>query len=205
MTCGNRLDDEAAYCGRCGARTGQPVLAAPNPAAPIPPFAPRSDPPHQPTRHSQTADFFSRFVAFVMDSIFSGLAPIIPGLVIAVALILLVGGAQGDPASVAEESAQDNQQRDAAIAGFYLGYIAGWFVYHWISNATGGGWGKRIVGIRVISLDTNRAPTAGAAFLRALVSVVSGTLYLGYLWALWDPQRRTWHDKASGTTVIYVR
>lgn len=38
---------------------------------------------------------------------------------------------------------------------------------------------------------------------RAVFSLISGyALFLGYLWALWEPQRRTWHDLIAGTKVV---
>jgi uncharacterized RDD family membrane protein YckC len=43
------------------------------------------------------------------------------------------------------------------------------------------------------------------AFVRGLASVLSfGLLGLGYLWALKDPERQTWHDKIAGTYVVKV-
>ena len=43
---------------------------------------------------------------------------------------------------------------------------------------------------------------AVARFLASLLSWLPGGL--GYLWILWDPQRRAWHDRLSGTLIKYV-
>jgi uncharacterized RDD family membrane protein YckC len=41
--------------------------------------------------------------------------------------------------------------------------------------------------------------------MRAGFSLLSGyALFVGYLWALWEPQRRTWHDLIAGTRVVPV-
>jgi uncharacterized RDD family membrane protein YckC len=38
------------------------------------------------------------------------------------------------------------------------------------------------------------------------MSYVSGiALLLGYLWTLWDPEKRTWHDMVADTRVYRVR
>jgi uncharacterized RDD family membrane protein YckC len=40
-------------------------------------------------------------------------------------------------------------------------------------------------------------------FLRALLAIIFGAFFaLGYLWALWDPNGQTLHDKFAGTLVI---
>jgi RDD family len=41
------------------------------------------------------------------------------------------------------------------------------------------------------------------AFVRALVSSLSAlALFLGYLWMLWEPRRRTWHDIVADSLVV---
>ncbi len=48
-----------------------------------------------------------------------------------------------------------------------------------------------------------RAPTFGQVVIRVLVSVPSALAFgLGYIWALFHPQRQTWHDLAADTIVI---
>lgn len=65
--------------------------------------------------------------------------------------------------------------------------------------------GKWAVGIRVVDGRTAGRLPVGRAFARTLVrSFASGTLLLGYLWMLWDDQRRTWHDLAADSRVVQV-
>jgi uncharacterized RDD family membrane protein YckC len=33
--------------------------------------------------------------------------------------------------------------------------------------------------------------------------VISGILFLGFLWILFDNRRQGWHDKLAGTIVVY--
>lgn len=64
--------------------------------------------------------------------------------------------------------------------------------------------GKKAMKIRVIDFDTG-GPIETRAWVRSIVRVVSGfACGLGFLWALWDPQKQTWHDKAAGSVVVPV-
>jgi uncharacterized RDD family membrane protein YckC len=51
--------------------------------------------------------------------------------------------------------------------------------------------------------EDEAVPGWGRCLLRFLVSLLSAAVAgLGYLWALFDPQRRTWHDLASRSVLI---
>ncbi|MBI3547870.1 MAG: RDD family protein [Elusimicrobia bacterium] len=59
--------------------------------------------------------------------------------------------------------------------------------------------GKKAMKLRVVS---DAAMDSKRSFARALSSLLSGyILFLGYLWAIWDKERRTWHDHIVGTRV----
>ena len=62
--------------------------------------------------------------------------------------------------------------------------------------------GKRVFGLRVVSLD-GRAPSPGRAALREAGSALSWlTLNLGHLMALVPPRRQSLHDRLAGTRVV---
>jgi uncharacterized RDD family membrane protein YckC len=62
--------------------------------------------------------------------------------------------------------------------------------------------GKKILKLKVVTLD-NRALDWKIALVRTLFTFVSFTVAcVGYLWALWEKERRTWHDLIAGTRVI---
>lgn len=62
-----------------------------------------------------------------------------------------------------------------------------------------------VTGIRVISFDSRGSIGMGRSAIRYVVSLVSGFAFLiGYLWAIWDPEKQTWHDKAAGSVVVPV-
>jgi uncharacterized RDD family membrane protein YckC len=65
--------------------------------------------------------------------------------------------------------------------------------------------GKMLLGVRVQRMDGSNVGY-GRSFIRALgytVSIFFGS-FLGFLWALWDRNNQTWHDKIAGTEVIRV-
>lgn len=64
--------------------------------------------------------------------------------------------------------------------------------------------GMRFLAIRVTLADGSRGITFGRAFRRVLAVILSLLpLGLGYLVILWDPRRRAWADRMTGTEVIY--
>jgi len=70
----------------------------------------------------------------------------------------------------------------------------------WMYGATPG---KMLAKIRVIYVYDLDNPSPTRAVLRAAVRVLSETIfYLGFLWAMLNPKRESWHDKAAGTLVI---
>ncbi|TQN32896.1 putative RDD family membrane protein YckC [Haloactinospora alba] len=87
------------------------------------------------------------------------------------------------------------------------------FCYRWIPHGRSGQtWGKRIMGIRLVKLETGQPPGLGSSFVRELLFQLlnmatcgAGNL-LDLLWPLWDePNRQTLHDKAVSTVVVAVR
>lgn len=73
-------------------------------------------------------------------------------------------------------------------------------LYATVSWARGGQTlGMRPWRLQLVAMDGGR-PQRAALWLRYAVgtlSLLAGGL--GFWWALFDPQRRTWHDRASGT------
>jgi len=87
--------------------------------------------------------------------------------------------------------------RTAAIA-----WIVVYLLYETFGNAMGQTLGKKVFGIQVIALDGTRLGF-GRSFLRALGYFVSTPLMnLGFLWSLFEPRSRTWHDLMAGSMVI---
>lgn len=84
----------------------------------------------------------------------------------------------------------------------YLG-LAGWALYQvafwsWKGTTVGG----IIVGIHGVRVD-GRPMDFSVALIRHLASYFSAAAcLLGFLWAAWDPEKQSWHDKIAGTFVV---
>jgi uncharacterized RDD family membrane protein YckC len=84
---------------------------------------------------------------------------------------------------------------------FSLGAFVG-LGYFWYFNARGQTLGQATVGIRIINAAGN-PPGAARALGRVLASLLSGLAFgLGYIWAAFHGQHRTWHDSIAGTWVV---
>jgi uncharacterized RDD family membrane protein YckC len=77
---------------------------------------------------------------------------------------------------------------------------ATWFLYlAWCWRRGGMTVGMRAWRVRIETLQGG-TPGWGACLLRFLVSLLSGAAAgAGFLWSLFDRDRRCWHDIASGT------
>ncbi len=140
------------------------------------------------TKHDQTfaqesaqlAGLVSRVVANILDGIV---------LVLVATLLLFVlsraGGSLGGPL--------------VQFIGLALPVVYHW--YFW-TRRDGQTPGKSAVGIRVVK--TNGAELSDTdAFIRAIGYQVSGIFCgLGFIWAIFDGNNQTWHDKLAGTYVV---
>jgi uncharacterized RDD family membrane protein YckC len=194
-SCGTGLLAGATFCGSCGTRQGQIHGGG---------HARVSERRSAPGGASyELAQFWPRLGAFILDNAIYWIPAAVVGGVVAVLIAVMVAAGQSAPVTAAQEQQQLTDVENGAITGFYLGFLPVYFLYHWIGTALGGGFGKRICGIRVVDQYTITNPGYGKAFGRVLMSFVSRfALYLGYLWPLWDSEKRTWHDMACGTVVV---
>jgi uncharacterized RDD family membrane protein YckC len=93
--------------------------------------------------------------------------------------------------------------RDPAYAA---GLLLTWFAYlAWCWRRGGMTLGMRAWRVRIERVAGGR-PGWGACGLRFLVSLLSAAAAgLGFLWSLFDPQRRCWHDILSNTRLVRKR
>lgn len=82
---------------------------------------------------------------------------------------------------------------------FLIGVLYNW--YFWTQN-DGQTPGKRIMNLRVVKADGSTISDTDA-LIRAVGYYISGLFFsLGYVWAIFDEQNRTWHDLFAGTIVV---
>ncbi|MDD5302739.1 MAG: RDD family protein, partial [Elusimicrobia bacterium] len=97
----------------------------------------------------------------------------------------------------------DDEDGGSKRGGRDWGFALVWFVYQLVFlKKLGTTPGKRLMKLKVISMSGG-APDGKQRLMRAAVSLLSGyAAGLGYLWALWEPQRRGWHDLMADTRVV---
>jgi uncharacterized RDD family membrane protein YckC len=89
-------------------------------------------------------------------------------------------------------------------AGYALGVLVGigYFAY-FEGQPAGQTIGKKAMNIRVIDFATGGSLDSSKALVRSLVRQVSGyACAIGFIWALFNKEKQTWHDLASNTVVV---
>ena len=170
---------------------GQPgsALWPPAPTAPLPgdPSAPPAFAAAGPPREA-LAGFWIRLVAAFLDWLLIG--------ILAAAIGDLFGVKAPSP-----PSAHGGVNFQPAPGPFILVGLAYFTYFH--ATSAGQSIGNKILGIRVLDADTGRSLPYPRAFARALVSNLSAlAFFLGYLWMLWEPRKRTWHDIVANSLVV---
>lgn len=87
-----------------------------------------------------------------------------------------------------------------------LANLAGSFIYFvllWV-NYNGQTIGKRVFGIKIITNDNQPLgyPTAILRWIGYYISMIP--FFLGFIWILWNKEKRGWHDIIAGTKVIVI-
>ena len=117
--------------------------------------------------------------------------------VVVIALLLLATGL-----ALLAGSGKVTAGQDAWFTAYLL---LAWFLYLgwcWRRGMTVGMRAWRVV----IEREDGSAPGWGACLVRFAVSLLSAAcLGLGFAWSLFDPDRLTWHDRASGTRFLRVQ
>jgi uncharacterized RDD family membrane protein YckC len=90
----------------------------------------------------------------------------------------------------------------AVIALFFAFVSLAFFLFNvYLLGRDGATIGKRVLKIRVLD-QTGQPLGFGRALLRELCKFISAIpCYLGFLWAFWDQEKQTWHDKILSTHV----
>ena len=136
-----------------------------------------------PAAHSvngELAGFWRRFAGAFLDGIVTKIVSAI--------LIAIVGKGQSSGA--------------ATLIGLV---VALGYAIVLIGRAQGQTLGMQVMGIRAVAIGTGGPIGYGRATSRALMSIVSAlAILIGYLWAIWDGNNQTWHDKVANSVVVRV-
>jgi uncharacterized RDD family membrane protein YckC len=92
----------------------------------------------------------------------------------------------------------------SVINTFFLEYMVIKIVYQtFFTMQYGASIGKIVMKIRVIEIKTLSNPTFVSSFNRSVFRIISETFfYLGFVWGMLNPYRRTLHDLTARTLVV---
>lgn len=149
------------------------------------------------------AGFWIRFAAFLIDAILVGIV----GFIITLPLMFLGIG------SVATINPNDPGAALSALPAIFAAAgissiirIALFVAYEaYFLSTRGATLGKIALGLKVIRTDGGPI-SVGLAVGRTFAQILSGIiLYIGYIMAGFDPQKRSLHDRICNTYVIYAK
>lgn len=133
-----------------------------------------------------------RAAGFIIDSlVLLGVA-----VMLSTAIVLAAG--------IDSTASQEEVQREVEQLYPMLYLVEGTlqFIYNLVWNAIGWSPGKRMLRMRTVDAGGN-PPGLRRGVARTLGSVLSGSFFgLGYAWAIWDREHRTWHDHIAKTYVV---
>ncbi|MCY3779125.1 MAG: RDD family protein [Chloroflexi bacterium] len=128
----------------------------------------------------ELASISSRFVALFIDGIIQG--------IVAVLALVLIGLVWGDSA-------------EFLMQFLALALPIGYNWYFW-TRRDGQTPGKSALGIRVVKVDGSPISDVDAV-IRAIGYHISSLICaLGYIWAIFDKNNQSWHDKLASTYVV---
>lgn len=143
------------------------------------------------------AGFFARFAAWFLDGVAVGLV----GWLIVMVMFSL-GAVAGSAADMGDPLA-------AVFTGtlsvlFLVVALAIQFVYFgYLWSQTGQSLGMKLLGIRVVHRGGEDLSFVQAGLRGTIGYWISGFFFsLGYLWAAFDANQETWHDKLFDTWVV---
>ncbi len=171
-----------------------PVRPVPPPPSPAPRTATQ---PHRAVAPAPAVEFplagvGVRFLALLVDGLIVGL----PWVGIVIPMVLLMQAS--------------SRMVPLALIGIGLAALLVFILALWndvyLPATRGYSLGKKMLGLRIYTVDGRSPIGMDKAVVRFLGRIPSGMcLCLGYLWALFDERRQTWHDKFAGTVVFRVR
>lgn len=190
--CGAALPGGPRFCPSCGTEVGSA-------AARGGPIAPRGFVALAGTTY-ELSGWWRRFAAVLIDGL---LISLVFGALAITALIPVLSAFTPIFEGVAIDS-----DWDAAAAA--LRSAAVWFLPVTVISAILSlafevyGWspGKAVLGVRVLRGDGHRPGLVHGAARSVGKSISGAILFIGYLWAAWDPKRQGWHDKFADTYVV---
>ncbi|WP_033345240.1 RDD family protein [Catenuloplanes japonicus] len=87
-----------------------------------------------------------------------------------------------------------------------LGGLLALYNQVWLQGKSGQSWGKKALGIKLISENDGQPIGPLLVFVRAICHILDGLpCYIGYLWPIWDDKNQTFADKIMKTVVVTAK
>lgn len=166
-------------------------------AAPVPAPAPAPAPAMQQLR---LASIGKRWLAIIID-----------GLIVGVITLMLVSVSGAFVTIEASFLSNDATMISAAVSQFQNDVLTMNLLVSAVYNVAfmtmfnGQTLGKIMLKLRVIKKNGRRIGILDAIIRNVFGYTISGMFLLGYLWAMFDREKQTWHDKLAGTVVVDER
>lgn len=159
----------------------------------------------QPWGHAPLATWGDRVIASLWDSLLQ-----LPGAILYIAGMIMMAVSTPTRSASGRVLSQGNSGMAALgwiLLGVSLVAMIGVGIWNVVlrQGRTGQSWGKSKVGLRVVSQRDGQIQGIGMNFVRQLAHYLDGLAYVGYLFPLWDPMRRTFADMIMSTVVIKER
>jgi uncharacterized RDD family membrane protein YckC len=145
------------------------------------------------------AGFFSRLEALVVDLVILSLIQLLGSVFIKIILRFFQLYDLAESLQALWKNSTYNLLGNSLLMTLV---VVGYFTFFW--TLVGFTPGKALLGLKVVRKDGAKV-SFGRSLLRFFAYFISAIfLFLGFLWILWDPKRRGWHDKIAGTQVLYI-
>lgn len=159
---------------------------------PPPPYAPQYAAPT--SSGPAYAGFWIRFLAYIIDGILVGAVTF--GLIKATGVITVFC-----PAGVTDPN--DPSCSGTSISPLFYVILLVPLLYDSLLWSVGGTLGQRVLGLRVVNAATGGNLGIARSLLRFVGFIIATIpIYIGLIWAGFDPRKQGWHDKIAGSFVI---
>lgn len=133
----------------------------------------------------QNTGLFRRLAAILYDAL-------LVGALLFLATIPFIAMRAGEPVEIG-----DNAIYRIVLASVVYAFFVGFW------TRAGRTLGMQSWGLQLQTADDSK-PTLAAASVRFFAALLSwAPAGLGFLWQLWDKDQLTWHDRISGTRIVY--
>lgn len=155
-----------------------------------------------PTR-MDLAGFGARLGAWILDSLIVGIPSVVLAVVLAMNLPSEITACTVDGQFRLCEGPTTASALIILFVNLGLGAFSLFLYYPYLDGVKGGTPGKRMIGLRVVDDRTGVSIGYGRGLGRSLFKIISGlVLLLGYLWVIWDREKRAWHDMVVSSRVV---